>query len=303
MMERERTRIEPPCCGVELLAAYLDGGLAREERERCEEHLASCDRCLAELASVRSELDAAAREGWLPSAGAERPARLSPIARLASILVPAPQGRRAALAAGAAICAAFLMAGGLFGFMRSPGWDPDFLEGRSAAARVLAAADIGDMRLAGAKTFPPDSVSATRGGTGYESESLARAVGSLERARERHAGDWRAYRLLGDLGVAAGRIEEADRLYARAIELRPEDAALLANRGVAAWRAGDAAGARSYLEAALAADPRLPEAVYNLAVLCRDLGDREGAERYRRLYLEIDRSSAWSDRLRPSLAP
>lgn len=302
-MERKRAPSESPCCGAELLAGYLDGGLAREERERCEEHLATCDRCLAELAAVKSDLDAAAAEGWLPVARAERPARVPPVARLVSILMPAPQDRPGALATAAALCAALVLAGGLFGFMRSPGWDPDFLEGRSAAARVLAAADVGDMRLAGARTAPPDSVAATRGGTGYDPASLARAVGSLERARERHAGDWRAYRLLGDLGVAAGRIEEADRRYARALELRPRDAALLANRGVAAWRSGDAANARRYLEDAFAADPRLPEASYNLAVLCRAIGDREGAERYRRVYLEIDRSSPWRDRLRPPPAP
>jgi anti-sigma factor RsiW len=41
---------------VELVTAYLDGGLGRRQRRRFESHLAGCDGCTAYLAQIRETI-------------------------------------------------------------------------------------------------------------------------------------------------------------------------------------------------------------------------------------------------------
>ncbi|HEX6400413.1 MAG TPA: zf-HC2 domain-containing protein [Actinomycetota bacterium] len=41
---------------VELVTAYLDGGLGRGRRRRFEAHLAGCDGCTAHLAQIRETI-------------------------------------------------------------------------------------------------------------------------------------------------------------------------------------------------------------------------------------------------------
>lgn len=72
-----------------------------------------------------------------------------------------------------------------------------------------------------------------------------------------------------------GEIEEAERLYRKALEVDPHLAAAMTNLGNLRHRAGDTAEARALYEKALDHDPGLAEARYNLGNLLEDLGETE----------------------------
>ncbi|HEU5003111.1 MAG TPA: zf-HC2 domain-containing protein [Actinomycetota bacterium] len=46
---------------VELMAAYLDGGLSRRDRRRLEAHLKACGNCSAYLDQIRTTIELAGR--------------------------------------------------------------------------------------------------------------------------------------------------------------------------------------------------------------------------------------------------
>jgi hypothetical protein len=72
---------------------------------------------------------------------------------------------------------------------------------------------------------------------------------------------------LGNLALAAGRLDEAERLYAAALTREPGDAAAWLNRGIAHQRAARRIEAEDCYRRALAADPALTEASRALAAL------------------------------------
>jgi hypothetical protein len=75
---------------------------------------------------------------------------------------------------------------------------------------------------------------------------------------------------LGNTALAAGRLDEAVRLYGAAVAREPHDAAAWLNLGIARQRQGDGPGAEAAYRAALAADPHRAEAYRGLAgVLAR----------------------------------
>lgn len=65
---------------------------------------------------------------------------------------------------------------------------------------------------------------------------------------------------LGKLYWQAGRLEEARKEFAKALELAPQNAELRANLGVLYWHSGQKEEGLKYLEEALRLDPKLVEA-------------------------------------------
>jgi tetratricopeptide (TPR) repeat protein len=133
-----------------------------------------------------------------------------------------------------------------------------------------------------------------------------------------------------------GDLEDAERLYRKALDVDPQLASAMTNLGNLRHRAGDTAEARKLYEKALEHDPGLAEARYNLGNLLEDLGEtdlaiselvrvcqqapdfadahynlgialvRAGskarARRHLHRYLELDTQSEWADRAKEYLA-
>lgn len=133
-----------------------------------------------------------------------------------------------------------------------------------------------------------------------------------------------------------GDVEEAEKLYRRALEVDPQLASAMTNLGNLRHRAGDTAEARKLYEKALEHDPSLAEARYNLGNLLEDVGETElaiselvrvcqqapdfadahynlglalvragskaRARRHLHRYLELDTESEWAARAREFLA-
>ena len=86
---------------------------------------------------------------------------------------------------------------------------------------------------------------------------------------------------LGNLSLAAGRLDEARRLYEAALAREPNDAGAHLNLGITLERQGERAGAESEYRRAIAADPRLAEAYRALAALLVARGETAEAARLR----------------------
>lgn len=85
---------------------------------------------------------------------------------------------------------------------------------------------------------------------------------------------------LDRLGVAlaeAGRLEEAERAFEKALAARPADAAVLFHRGSLALRRKDPAKARDWFESSLRQKPGAPDTLTMLGVARAALGDPAGA--------------------------
>jgi anti-sigma factor RsiW len=63
LRDRFRRRRRALACrdAVALMAEYLDGALAAEDRARLEQHLAACPHCSEYLAQIRATIDALGR--------------------------------------------------------------------------------------------------------------------------------------------------------------------------------------------------------------------------------------------------
>jgi tetratricopeptide (TPR) repeat protein len=72
---------------------------------------------------------------------------------------------------------------------------------------------------------------------------------------------------MGNLALAAGRLEEAERLYAAALAREPRDGAAHLNLGITLQRQGRRDAAAEHYRAAITADPTLVEAQRALAAL------------------------------------
>lgn len=80
---------------------------------------------------------------------------------------------------------------------------------------------------------------------------------------------------LGSLLITRQEFATATETLRRAVEVAPENAGAHNLLGLARLRAGDASGAVPYFERALALEPTLANAIYNLALALRDLGRME----------------------------
>jgi tetratricopeptide (TPR) repeat protein len=310
---REEIDMDRFCDDAAWIAAYLDRTMDAAERARCEEHLAACARCRAELVAIEAELGEmglgrAARAAF--ARRAVRGGRRGPaIASLVSGAFDAMRARgRMASAAAAVLCVAIALVAGVLVVQRFvPSRDPDLRRGRADLAAVIAAADMGDMRIAGgpaqAAEGPRFRGPGTPGGAGAPGkETFDRAEVSLQKALLRRPESVEAHRMLGDLYLAGAQPERAANAYRRALLRRPDDPVLLNNLAVALYRSGDIEASRETLERALDRVDAPAEICYNLAVTWRESGDRARMERYLELYLAKDGDSPWADKARRMLS-
>jgi tetratricopeptide (TPR) repeat protein len=276
------------CGNEQWLAAYLDKMLARDDRRLYEMHLSRCPKCLAELIAAKAELDELVAEE----------------AGLASDRIPVPEPRRARLFRPAAVAAAISIAAvvvltSVFLLLRHVSIeDRAAAEAQAGVTEILAAADIGEMRLFGGPDSPLTRSAVFRGAHVTARDQSDRIETLLQALLDGDHNDWRIQAALGDLCIATNQIDRADNFYAQALVLEPRSARLLNGRGVAAYRLGDFDGARTYLSQALEIDGGSFAALYNLAVLCHVTGDRVATKRYVGAYLQRDPSSPWSERAR-----
>ncbi len=82
----------------------------------------------------------------------------------------------------------------------------------------------------------------------------------------------------GDTYFGLGEWDPAIESYRKALEIRPDNAAILMNLGLAQAYAGDHEDAASSLRGSIAAEPRQPLAWVNLGFSLENLGDTAGAE-------------------------
>jgi tetratricopeptide (TPR) repeat protein len=300
------------CNNEEWLAAYLDKRLPDRERRFYEMHLSHCQSCLAELIAAKTELDEmalGAADGSMAAAAPATPPRESVAAGAregpARRFWPAFSKRIFAsetLTISFSYAVALALAAGFFLFMNSLAWDPEFIAGKSNLNKILAATEIGAMRLSRGPHVPVPQIPHFRGIERSRDTLFSQAVLKLQSAESNHPNDWRPSALLGDLYLADGQLELADACYAKALRLNTGDARLLNDRAVAAFRQGDFVMSGRRLEAALKADGVIAETLYNRAMLYRELGERDSMKQYIESYLRQDSSSPWASRARAFLA-
>jgi tetratricopeptide (TPR) repeat protein len=296
------------CNNEEWLAAYLDKRLPEDERRLFEVHLSRCPGCLAELIAAKAELD----EMTARDAGAhaylarfEAPLRISAdlrsrLRRAHRPASPSPprRVRFTPLTAALSLATVAICAGALFLSIRHAVQDRGVEAARHDVSRILATADIGRMRLSGGPELPFSRLVVYRGAEERPGDAFGRTERNLKAALAKRGNDWRLYALLGDLYMADNQIERAEIFFERALARKPGDARLLNDRAAAAYRLGKFDLSRRDLESALAADSTRIEALYNLAVLYRETGDRTRSKRYLDSYLRKDSSSPWAERAR-----
>jgi tetratricopeptide (TPR) repeat protein len=91
----------------------------------------------------------------------------------------------------------------------------------------------------------------------------------------------------GDTYFGSGDWRQAIVCYQKALEIRPESAALLMNLGLAQAYAGEHDAAATSLRESIEADPRQPLAWVNLGFSLENLGDTPGAEQAYRTAMDI----------------
>jgi hypothetical protein len=271
------------CRNEEWLAAYLDKRLPTQERSLFEMHLSHCPNCLAELIATKAELDemnAGESEALATRTCSREPRRI----------------RFAPLTAALSLAALVICAGAFFLSIRSAVRDREVESARGNVSRILAAAEIGRMRLSGGPERPVSHGLVYRSAEERGGDAFGRTEKDLKASLAKRGNDWRLYALLGDLYMTDNQIERAETFYGQALARKPGDARLLNDRAAAAYRLGKFDLSRRDLERALAADSTRIEALYNLAVLCRETGDRVNSKRYLDSYLRKDPSSPWAER-------
>ncbi|SET67565.1 tetratricopeptide repeat protein [Oceanicella actignis] len=131
---------------------------------------------------------------------------------------------------------------------------------RALCAALAAAALAGcapapgpTARAAASPAIPPQGVGAAEHGLRLLAEGQAEPA--LKAFRLAMAQEGATPRVLAGLGVATlrlGRVRQARRIFARGVELYPDDAMLRNNLGATLFDLGDYAGARRQFEAAFA---------------------------------------------------
>ncbi len=285
----------------ELIASYLDRTLSEAERKEFEEHLATCNKCLAELIAAQAELreissDVADR---LPSGST---VRRNSAAGWRSILSGLASRRRfgtigTALASLAAVAVIIL----LMTSMRSYRFDPDYREGIYLLGRLMELREAGNLKLTG-KGVRDVTANNTYRGNGLLHRNLSlETVERLEAALNRHPGNAEILSALGHLHMVDGQPEMARIYYEWALRYRRDDPEILNNLAAAAYRRGEMAEAeRLLLEAEHQKNPP-PECYFNLGVLYGENGQRELQRMHLEIYLEMVPNSPWASDARRML--
>lgn len=104
-----------------------------------------------------------------------------------------------------------------------------------------------------------------------------------------------AYTNLGNIRFRRGDEPGAERLYLRAIEIDADQPEAHYNLGYVMLERGDPRGAIDHFERALASDPRFSDAHFNLAMAYEQAGERARARPHWKRYLELEPTGTWAD--------
>lgn len=273
------------CPDAERLAAYLDGQLFPEQRDRLEEHLAGCAECASAIAEALR----------FQCATTSMPAQTSG-GRLAAAAAIAVAGLGAALALAS-------------GAGRAP-WQS---EPRAPLIAATESAPAMAPRLTGGVRFAPRP-DTMRGGTmpagsaqwDYYADYYAAASEVRRRAVRSPSGD--RLGALGDAHLLVGDFDRALLTLARATAADPGNARLESDLGAAylarGLHTGNAADFAECYEAtsrALALDPDLREARFNRALALEGLQLRLEARAEWQEYLRHEDTPVWADEARHHL--
>ncbi|HEV8240229.1 MAG TPA: CHAT domain-containing protein [Thermoanaerobaculia bacterium] len=249
------------CPTSEALAEYLEGGLPPERRLRVEEHLAGCPDCCTSFAQASLFMHEEHEEERVAAWWAREYAPAGGVAAALSLLVAATAAMMWTQLGAATKPAAEAMR-------------------RERSMAVAVAMDTTGPRLTAGRRWA----------------TLAPAAVPRELRR--------GY-------VEAAAPDAADSAVAallRAVATEPESAELQSDLGAAllarARQGGtgdDSAAALESIESALAAAPRLPEALFDHALALEQLHLPQSTQAAWRVYLDVDPTSPWADEARRHL--
>src|SRR5439155_5879807 len=165
-----------------------------------------------------------------------------------------------------------------------------------------------DFRIAGAAYAPIRQQRS--GASAFTSpEPLLKAQARLAGAIKSSPDDPDILRLQGEAEMIARQAASAVRILERALDLRPQDPAILADLGAAyALRAelerqpGDRLAALEYLSRSLHTRPKAPEVSFNRALILERMLLKDQAVQEWENYLKLDASSDWANEARKHLA-
>ena len=279
------------CPDAETLAAYLDGTLEPAEREGVETHAAGCPDCRAILAdTVRFLAHDVQADDPVPAPQSQTGAR---------VLGFRPRWRSVVISVIAAAAALMLVV------RLSPLALPGSSSRTDAALAALVEAVNNqpyrplEARLSAGFAYRPQPV-VTRGVSGrdvapdVQIAASAVAVATTDETAAQQAA-------LGLASLTTGDIDQGIAALERAVGQAPDNGAYLSDLAAAylarAARTGSTDDRRLALkeaDRALAANPSMPEALFNRALALDGLGMTQEAQRGWQSYLAVDPDSPWA---------
>lgn len=293
----------------DLLLRYIENDLSVNELTEVEDHLSTCPTCFHLMAAVQREkltIDDEAEIAELthgmdfdPDARVRQlfPARLQkPIpAKASKSWWPSLQQLRPLwLPIGAAAAAAVILL-----FVIWPTVDDAEMSRQLTAeglATMLDARKLNDReqpRPAGGFQFDP--VGGDRRSSDEVPPEIQAARSQLRKALTLQPANAQALHALGTTFLFGSiNLDSTQYYYEHALTLAPQNAAILNDLGVLAWRRGTLDEAGHFFSRALAIKPDFREAQYNQALLSEKLGNNEEAIAQWHRYLELDSDSPWA---------
>ena len=270
------------CPTAEEFAAYADGGLGVQERERVEQHLVECAECRTVLiesaafatrehSNVPSPQRRFVRARWMPIA-----TTLAAAAALALVVVRMTVDRNGA--------------------------DPPRpeLQGLVAALNTSDATRLTEGRLTGGFVYGPRPTVTRSGVTREVSPEVRIQIAAIEREARSNpsvAND----AALGVAYLVNGDIDEAVDLLERACAARPDVGAYWSDlsaaylvRATQSGGAADIESARRAAERALMVSPNMPEATFNLALALEQQGNKGAAAAAWKAASDLQESPQWA---------
>jgi tetratricopeptide (TPR) repeat protein len=281
-----------PCPDAALLAAYLDGGLADDERRAVVSHLAECPQCRAVALTVVEFREVQALDGlWeAESARAQQVASPVRLGRTSRRTSRAPAGALIGLTTVVVLTAVFSI---------GPPVQP------STSERLLTTATQGErVTLSRFSDFPSAPPSRLRG---PETRMKGRVIAAANRVRDDFISDYGpagrravglAATLLGDLDEAVDNLAIASLAAPHDARVANDVAAAYYERAERSNRPEDLPAALDAAERAVRLQPQLLEAWFNRALALTALGLRADAEAAWREYRARDGHSVWAQEAR-----
>jgi len=278
------------CDREDWIASYLDRTLPEAEHRELEEHLATCDRCLAELITAQTELreivgivgDA---NGSRRTTRNERFRELEPLFdRFISLM---RFGRSITASVALSSFAAIVVAAFFLIAMQSYRFDPSYREGMFLLGRLLEVREVGKLIPTGEGIHPNVSTDTFRGNRMLHIDLSLKTDERLKKALAGHPSNTHILTALGHYHMADGQPEIAGIYYERALTTQPGDACSLNNLAASLYRRGELAKAEKLLLQAEHGENPPPEVFYNLGVLYGEMGKTELQRVHLERFLEV----------------